>query len=299
MQPRIGFIGLGIMGKPMALNLIKAGYSLTVHSRSRPPVDAVAAAGAAVADSPRAVAEQADVVVTMVPDTPDVEAVLLGANGVIEAARAGLTVVDMSTISPQVTREIAARLKEKGTDMLDAPVSGGEPGAQAGTLSIMVGGDQEVFERCRPLFEVMGQKITYGGANGMGQTIKLCNQIICGLNLVAMGEGLVFAQRMGADLPTMIEAVSAGAAGSWMVSNLAPRAAKRDFAPGFMVKLQQKDLRLALEAAQENHLPLPGTALAQQLFRIVESTGEGNDGTQAIVKAIERLGNVQVGSADA
>ncbi|MBO2521633.1 MAG: 2-hydroxy-3-oxopropionate reductase [Firmicutes bacterium] len=293
-RPRIGFIGLGIMGRPMARNLLRAGYSLTVYNRSRGPVDELAAEGAAPAGSPAELAAESDVIITIVTDSPDVEEVIAGERGVIHGARPGSAVIDMSTISPKVARELAARLAQKGVAMLDAPVSGGDKGAREGTLSIMVGGDREVFESCLPVLEAMGKTIVHVGENGMGQTVKLCNQIICSLNLLAVAEGLAFAAKAGADLEKVLQVVTRGAAGSWMLENLGPKMVAGDYAPGFMVKLQQKDLRLALEAAAEAGMPLPGTALVQQLFRHVEAKGFGSEGTQALVKALEALGDVRV-----
>lgn len=296
MSEKIGFIGLGLMGQPMARNLIAAGYDLTVWNRSRPGIDELLEAGAAAGDSAKDVAGKTDVVITMLPDSPDVEQVVLGEKGVLEGARSGMTLIDMSTISPQVTRDIAAKLSDRGVSMLDAPVSGGDTGAKAGTLSIMVGGDEDVFDKCLPLFEAMGKNIVHAGPNGMGQTFKLCNQVVAALNIMSMCEGLTLAAKAGADLNTMIEAVSAGAAGSWMMTNLAPKVAARDYAPGFFVRLQQKDLRLVLEAAGELDLPMPGVALVNQLLRAVEASGEGELGTQALIKAYERLAAVEVGS---
>lgn len=297
-RPRIGFIGLGIMGRPMAKNLLKAGYTVTAWNRSRPGLDDVVRAGAAEAGSAKEVAARSDVIITMVTDSPDVEQVVLGPNGIIEGARPGAIVIDMSTISPEVTRRIAARLAERSIHMLDAPVSGGDQGAIAGTLSIMVGGEREVFEQCRPIFEAMGKKIVYCGGHGMGQTVKLCNQIAVCLTNLATCETMVFASRLGVDLDVMLEALGGGAASSWQLLNLGPRMMKRDFAPGFMVRLQQKDLRLILEAARAAHLPLPGVSLVHQLFTAVEADGCGDEGTQALVKALEKLGNVEVrGSA--
>lgn len=295
MPKQIGFIGLGIMGRPMVKNLLKSGFPVTVWNRSRPGIDECVAAGASEAGSPSEVASRSEVVITMVTDSPDVEQVVLGEGGVIEGVRPGAVVIDMSTISPQVTRGIAERLREKGVRMLDAPVSGGDKGAIEGTLSIMVGGDASTFEECLPIFQAMGKRITHLGPNGAGQTCKLCNQIVGAINLLAVSECLVFAQRQGIDLEKMLEAVGGGAAHSWGLVNLGPKMAKRDFAPGFMVKLQQKDLRLALEAAAQGNLPLPGTALAHQLFRAVEASGGGDLGTQALVLALEKLGEVKVG----
>jgi 3-hydroxyisobutyrate dehydrogenase len=294
MADRIGFIGLGIMGRPMALNLHQAGFEVIAWNRTAAKVEVVVAEGLLRGDSPGHVAAQADITITMVRDSPDVEAVVLGPGGVIEGARAGSVVIDMSTISPEVTRAIAARLREQGVHMLDAPVSGGDVGAQQGTLSIMVGGEPDAFERCRPVFEAMGKTITHCGPNGTGQTVKLCNQIVCGLNILAMSEALCFAAKAGVDLRVMHQAISAGAAGSWMLTNLAPKVLDRDFAPGFTVDLQQKDLKLALDSAREIDAVLPGTGLVHQLFRALQAQGEGSDGTQALAKALERLSGTEI-----
>lgn len=295
---RVGFIGLGIMGQSMAANLLKAGYELTVWNRTASRMKPLLDAGARGASSPREAAASADVVITIVTDSPDVEQVLLGDDGVIHGAAPGTIVIDMSTISPERTVSMARRLAEKEIFMLDAPVTGGDVGAREGTLSIMVGGDEAVFERCRPLFEAMGRHIVHVGANGSGQTVKLSNQVIVALNLLAMAEGLAFAAKAGVDLQKMLSVVQKGAAGSWALDNLAPRVLRGDFDPGFMVKLQQKDLRLALETAEAVNLPLLGTGLVQQLLRSVQAHGEEDDGTQAIVKALERLGNFQLPTRD-
>jgi 3-hydroxyisobutyrate dehydrogenase len=294
MEERIGFIGLGIMGRPMAGHLLEAGYPVTVWNRSRPAMEVLAGKGAQVAGGPAGVARCSDVVITMVSDSPDVEQVVLGPGGVLEGAHPGLVVVDMTTISPKVTRRVAAACQEKGVDMLDAPVSGGQRGAEAAALSIMVGGSKEVFLRCRPILDKLGTNIVHVGAHGMGQTVKLCNQVICGLNILATAEGLALAAKAGADPNVALDVVTKGAAGSWMLENLGPKMVAGDYAPGFMVKLQLKDLRLALEAAAELELPLPGTALAQELFRAAAAYGCGDEGTQALAKALERLGNVQI-----
>jgi 3-hydroxyisobutyrate dehydrogenase len=288
---RIGFIGLGIMGRPMARDLLRAGFPLTVWNRSRPGIDAVVAEGAQEAGSPRAVAERSDIVITMVGDSPDVEQVALGPDGIIEGAHEGLVHIDMSTISPSVVRAIAERHGERGAEMLDAPVSGGEQGAIDGTLSIMVGGKQDVFERCRPVFEALGKTLVYCGPSGSGQVVKLCNQVVVALNNLALSEALVLAAKAGVAPATMIEAVRSGAGSSWAVQNLAPRILKGDFAPGFKVWHQQKDLRIALELARESSTPLPGTALVHQLFASLEAEGLGEEGTQALVKALEKLAN--------
>ena len=288
---KIGFIGLGIMGRPMAKNLLKAGFSLTVWNRSRPGIDALVAEGAEEAGSPRGVAERSSVVITILGDSADTEQVALGERGVIEGAHEGLVHIDMSTISPAVTRSLAARYADAGGEMLDAPVSGGEQGAIDATLSIMAGGKQDVFERCRPLFEALGSTIVYCGPSGAGQIVKLCNQVIVALNNLAMSEALVLAAKAGVPPATMLEAVRAGAASSWALHNLAPRVLSGDFRPGFKIAHQQKDLRLALELAHQGSTPLPGTALVHQLFAALEAEGLGEAGTQALVKALEKLAN--------
>jgi 3-hydroxyisobutyrate dehydrogenase len=285
--PRIGFIGLGIMGRPMARNLLRAGYPLTVWNRSRPGIDALAAEGAAAANNPREVADRSDVVITIVGDSPDVEQVALGPNGLIEGAHEGLVHIDMTTISPEVTRRIAARLAEAAVEMLDAPVSGGEPGAINATLSIMVGGNELTFERRRPIFEALGRKIVYCGPGGSGQVVKLCNQVVVGLNNLAVCEALVLCVNSGVDPRRMLEAIGAGAASSWAVHNLAPKMLDRDFAPGFKIEHQLKDLQHALSLAVQNGADLPGTSLVSDLFARLEAVGIGSEGTQALIKALE------------
>lgn len=295
---RIGFIGLGIMGKPMAHNLLKAGYSLTVYNRSDGPVEELVAAGATAAASPQAVAANADVIITIVTDTPDVQQVLLGENSVIHTITQDAVVIDMSTISPTATREIASMIQEKGASMLDAPVSGGEGGAIASTLSIMVGGEEAVFNRCLPIFETLGKNIVHIGQSGAGQLTKLCNQIAVAVTNLAMSEALIFGAKAGLDLKKMQHAIQGGAAGSWQLSNLAPRVLERDFAPGFMVKLQQKDLRLVLQEADRLKLSLPATSLVHHLFHALESQGAGDEGTQALVRVLEQLAGVEVKQED-
>ncbi len=294
MPQRIGFIGLGIMGKPMARNLLKAGYSLTVYSRKPEAVEAMITEGAQGAQSPREVGECADVVITMVTDTPDVQQVVLGSEGVLGGLQPGSTIIDMSAISPTVTREIATTTQSKGVHFLDAPVSGGEGGAIAGTLSIMVGGEASVFDACLPMFQAMGKNIIHVGPSGSGQLVKLCNQIAVAVTNLAMSEALIFAAKAGVNLERMHQAISGGAAGSWQLSNLAPRIFQRDFAPGFMVKLQQKDLRLVLQEADRLRLALPATSLVHTLFNALETMGAENDGTQALIKVLERLAEVEV-----
>ena len=295
MSEKVGFIGLGIMGMPMARNLLKAGFAVVAYNRTATKAEQLVKEGAGKANSPGELARGCPVLITIVSDTPDVDEVILGRGGVIEGVKSGSVVIDMSTISPQATREIAARLKEKGAAMLDAPVSGGDIGALNATLSIMVGGDAEVFQRCRPILTAMGKNIVHVGPNGMGQTVKLMNQILVAGNLNAVAEAMLFAQKSGADLEKALSAVKEGAAGSWVLSNLGPRIIKRDFSPGFMVDLIQKDLKLIMEAAAEMRLPLPATGLIHQMYYSLQCSGEGRSGTQALVKALERIAGVEVG----
>jgi len=293
---KIGFIGLGVMGKPMALNLLKAGYPLTIWNRTRSKMDEVIALGASGADSPKEVAEKSDIVVTMVTDSPDVEEVILGPEGVIHGAHPSLILIDMSTISPTVARKLSEELSKRGVKMLDAPVSGGEVGAKEATLSIMIGGPEETFMECLPIFRVLGKRITHMGPSGTGQTTKLCNQVICALNIQAVAEGLMLGAKAGIDLRKLLDVVTAGAAGSWMLSNLGPKMVDRDFRPGFKIKHQQKDLRLVLSFAAELGLPLPGTALVHQMLRAVEAEGMGDKGTQAAIVAMEKLAGAKLTS---
>ena len=288
---RIGFIGLGIMGVPMVANLIEAGFVPTVWNRSQPGVDACVELGATSADSPQAVAEVSDILITIVTDSPDVESVLVGRDdAAIHGLAPGSVVIDMSTISPAVTRDVASKLSERGVSMLDAPVSGGDTGAKAGTLSIMVGGDADVLERCLPVLEAMGATITHCGPTGAGQTVKLCNQVAIAGALLGVCEALSLAYKSGVDQERMLAAISAGAAGSWQLTNLGPKIAVEDYAPGFMVKLMQKDLRLALEAGGDVLQPLPNTSLVQQLYYQLQSSGLGDEGTQALARVIAGLG---------
>lgn len=292
-KPVVGFIGLGIMGQPMARNLLKAGFGLVVYTRTRPKADGLLAEGALWADSPAAVARQAPMVITMVADSPDVEQVVLGPQGIIEGVRPGGVVIDMSTVSPRVERAIAQQLATRGVAYMDAPVSGGSWGAIQGTLAIMVGGEEDAFRRALPIFEAMGKSITYMGPSGAGQVTKLVNQVLVAVTLSGVAEALVFGAKAGADLLKTIEAVKGGAAGSWQLANLGPRIVKGDFAPGFMITLQLKDLRLILEMAQELALPLPLTALVAQIYRAAAVDGKGECGTQAVATVLERLAGVQ------
>lgn len=286
---RVGFIGLGIMGAPMAANLLKAGFEVTVWNRSPSRTKPLLEAGARGEESPAKVAAASEVTLSCVTNSGDVEEVALGPEGVIHGAKPGSVYIDCSTISPDTARKVARELAERQVSMLDAPVSGGDVGAIAGTLAIMAGGEAAVFERCLPVLQAMGKTIVHVGPAGAGQVVKLCNQVAGGLNLLAAAEAVNLARRSGVDPAKMLEVVSAGAAGSWMLSNLAPRAVKGDYTPGFMVDLMQKDLRLVLDAANETHTPLPGTALVSQLFQSIQAEGRGTDGTQSLVDAIAKL----------
>jgi 3-hydroxyisobutyrate dehydrogenase len=257
-------------------------------------MDELVKEGALAGDSPADVAAQSDIVISCVSDTPDVEAVLLGENGVIAGARHGTLVIDMSTISPQATQVIAERLAERGITMVDAPVSGGSEGAARGTLSIMVGGEPEHVARAMPVFQAMGKTITHVGGVGSGQTVKLVNQILVVGNALAMSEALLFAQAGGVDVQKAFEAVSQGAGGSWMFSNRGPQILARDWRPGFTIDLQQKDLRLVLDAADERGVPLMGTSTIFQLYRTLQARGLGGDGNHALIKALEYLAGFEV-----
>ena len=294
MSERIGFIGLGIMGQGMAANLLKAGFPLTVWNRTVTRMQELVAQGAHAGASPADVAERSDVVVICVSDTPDVQAVILGKHGVIHGARPGALVIDCSTISPQATREMAAALAEKGVFLLDAPVSGGSEGAAKGTLSIMVGGESEPFARALPVFQAMGKTITHVGRHGAGQTAKLVNQVLVVGNCIAMCEALLLAQAGGVDLQKTYNAISQGAAGSWMFTHRAPQIMQRDWRPGFTIDLQQKDLRLVLEAADELGAPVPVTSLVFQLYRTLQAHGLGSEGNHALIKALEYLAGFEI-----
>jgi len=293
----VGFVGLGIMGRPMAEHLLHAGYPLYLYTRTASKAQTLVEHGATWCDSPAAVARQCNVLVTMVPDTPDVDAVLFGTDGAVETLSSGACVIDMSTISPAATREFARRLSEKGVSLLDAPVTGGDVGARDGTLTIMVGGEQAVFERVRPILELLGRRVVHVGPSGSGQTFKACNQVLCAVNMIGVAEALTLAKRSGLDPQLVIETLSSGAGGSWALAYLGPKIADADHAPGFMIELMQKDLRIVQSAGQELRVGLPGVALAQQLFRAVEAEeGGGRLGTQAMARAIEKLAGVSPGA---
>ena len=271
----VGFIGLGIMGRPMATNLLTAGVTLTVHSRSIGPVDELAAAGAARAATPREVAAASDIVITMLPDSPEVEAVVLGEGGLIDGAEAGGLVIDMSTIDPDVTRRVASALTERGVDALDAPVSGGERGAIDGTLSIMVGGESAAFERARPLFDVLGSKAVHIGPAGAGQVAKACNQLVVASTIEAVAEAIALAERAGVDAARVREALLGGFAGSKILEVHGQRMLDRAFEPGFRVRLHAKDARIIRDLAREVDLSLPGFEPVAAALDRLASTGGG------------------------
>jgi 3-hydroxyisobutyrate dehydrogenase-like beta-hydroxyacid dehydrogenase len=286
----IGWIGTGIMGAPMARRLLGGGHRVRVFNRSPEKARVMAADGAIVAADAAACAAGAEVVFMMVPDTPDVEATVAR---IEPGLNSGQIVVDMSTVAPAGERAVSARLKAKGVDYLDAPVSGGDVGAREGTLAIMVGGDVAAFERVRPLFELMGKRITHMGAAGAGQMTKLANQIAVALALEAAAEAIKFAKAGGLDAARMVEAIGSGAAGSWQLSNLGPKIIAGDYRPGFFIRLIRKDLRLVAEAAHDGGLALPGLALMTSMFNSAAVLGHDLDGTQAVAAALDRLANVK------
>ena len=294
---RVGFIGLGIMGAPMARNLLKGGHALFLHSHGGVPPELVGAAGGTACGSGREVAEAAEVVIVMVPDTPHVGEVLFGQGGVAEGLAPGKTVVDMSSISPLATKEYAKRINEKGCAYLDAPVSGGEVGAKAGSLSIMVGGPEAAFATVRPLFELMGQNITLVGGNGDGQTAKVANQIVVALTIEAVGEALLFASKAGADPAKVRQALMGGFAGSRILEVHGERMVKRTFQPGFRIELHQKDLNLALQAARALGVSLPNTATCQELFNACAAHGGAGWDHSGLVRALEIMANHAIGAA--
>ncbi len=290
---KLGFIGLGIMGKPMAGHLVAAGHEVWLHSRSGVPQESKDKGGKPCA-SAKEVAQNADVIFLMLPDTPDVEKVLFGAGGVAEGLSKGKTVVDMSSIAPLATRDFAQRINELGCDYLDAPVSGGEVGAKGGTLTIMVGGPEAAFDRVKPYFERMGKNITLVGGNGDGQTCKVANQIIVALNIEAVAEALLFASKAGADPAKVRQALMGGFAASRILEVHGERMIKRTFQPGFRIELHQKDLGLALAGARALGLALPHTASAQQLFSACVANGGAGWDHSALVKALELMGRHEV-----
>jgi 2-hydroxy-3-oxopropionate reductase len=290
----IGFIGLGIMGKPMSKNLIKAAYSLIVHDVNREPVRELVASGAQEAFSAREVAERSQVVITMLPNSPDVREVALGKDGIIEAARPGLIYIDMSSIAPQAAQEVAARMAEKGVHMLDAPVSGGQPGAIAGTLAIMVGGDEETFLQVRPILQVMGKSVERVGDIGAGNTAKLANQIMVAVNIAGLSEALVLGCKAGVDPDRIFQAVRGGLAGSNCLNAKAPLIMERKFDPGFRIRLHIKDLANALETGRSVGVPLPLTSLVMEFMQALRVAGDEEKDHGALVLFFERLAGMEV-----
>jgi len=288
---KVGFIGMGIMGQPMAANLLKAGFLLTVFNRTVSKCEPMAALGATIARSPRELAERSDVVIVMVADTPDVEHVLFSEAGVWRGVKQGMIVIDMSTISPRATLHFSERLREKGCEMLDAPVSGGEKGAREKTLGIMVGGKHEVFERCLPLFQAMGKTIIYAGSSGTGQKTKLVNQAVGAINLLATVEGLRLARAAGLDAEVTLRAISSGAASSWMLTNLGPKILSNDFAPGFSIRLQNKDLKLATELIADVKGEYPGAKLVSSLFAEAVRCGLEDLGNHGLINLWRETGH--------
>jgi 2-hydroxy-3-oxopropionate reductase len=290
----LGFVGLGIMGKPMARNLLKAGFALRVASRSLPPVEELVAAGAERARDARECAEGRDAVITMLPDSPDSEAVILGPRGVLEGSARGSVVIDMSSIAPAVSQKIAAACEANGVDFLDAPVSGGEPGAVAGQLAIMAGGKREVFDRARPLFERLGKSAVLCGGYGAGNTVKLCNQVIVAANIEAVSEALVLGKKAGLDPAVVFEAIRGGLAGSNVLNAKAPMMIEGSFAPGFRIRLHRKDLANALLTGRELGVPLPVTALIQQMVEALVVNGKGDRDHSAIANFIEQMADTTI-----
>jgi 2-hydroxy-3-oxopropionate reductase len=290
----VGFIGLGIMGKPMAENLIEAGYDLVVYNRTREKAEDLE--GATVADTPKEVAEQSDIIITMLPDSPQVEEVLAGEDGVLEGVEDGDLIVDMSTISPVVTEELSQKAQEKGSSMLDAPVSGGDVGAIEGTLSIMVGGSEEDFERARPLFEVMGDTVTHVGPVGTGQVVKAANQIVVALTIEAVSEALVLGSKGGVSPEKILDVLGGGLAGNKVMEVKREKMLTHSFDPGFRVELHHKDLGIALAAGREYGVTLPVTAVVDQMLETLKMRGRGVQDHSALLTLIEESSGYEIGS---
>jgi 2-hydroxy-3-oxopropionate reductase len=296
MAEAVGFIGLGIMGRPMAKNLMEAGYELVLHNRSPEKAEELAKEGnATAAGSPREAAEACDIIITMLPDSPDVEAVVVGDGGVLEGIRDGALLVDMSTISPVVTEELSEKVREKGASMLDAPVSGGDVGAIDGALSIMVGGSEEDFERARPLFDVMGKVATHVGPIGAGQVVKACNQIVVALTIEAVSEALVLGSRGGVAPEKLVEALSGGLAGSAVMEAKKEKFFSHDFEPGFRIELHHKDLGIALAAGREYGVALPVTAIVDQMLEASKAKGRGDQDHSALLTLLEEAAQHEIG----
>jgi len=295
---RVGFIGLGLMGKPMSKRILQNGHELLVFNRSRGPVEELVALGAKAADSPKDVACKSEFVILMLPDSPDVEKVVLGPDGIYEGANKDLIVINMSTISPFTEIKIAEVLRQKGIYYLDAPVSGSTPAAEAGTLTIMVGGPREAFERSLPILRCMGKNIHYMGNNGAGQFTKLCNQIAVSLNLLGTCEAILLASKAGLDLLKVIEVIGSGAGSSWQLLNLGPKIVAKDFTPGFKAEHLRKDLKIISEVSEQLGLPLFGTTITYQLVKSLVENGMGKCGTQSLITVLEQLSKHRVMSSN-
>lgn len=289
----VGFVGLGIMGKPMAENLLNAGYSVVGYNRSPEAIDDLVSKGADRAATPRETGEMADVIITCLSDSEVVESLILGDGGIAEGVSDGDTVIDMSTIKPTVTERITAELDDLGVSMLDAPISGGEEGAIDGTLSIMVGGDESTLAEHRDLFEVMGETITHCGGNGAGQVTKACNQIVVSVTMEAISEALVFAEKAGADLDAVVEAISGGAAGCWALDHRAPSMIRGDFEPGFFASYQYKDLKIATDAGEAYGAPMPATELTHEMYKSMVENGHGQDDNSGILQIVEQMAGAE------
>lgn len=296
MKKKVGFIGLGIMGKPMAMNLLKAGFNLVVFSRSKRPVEDLVKEKTLSANSPKEVAERSEVIITMLPDSPEVQEVILGKDGVIQGIKPGSVVIDMSSINPLVTQEIAKVLKEKEVKMLDAPVSGGESGAVQGTLAIMVGGEEKVFNDCMEIFKAMGKNIVHVGEIGAGGFVKLVNQIIVALNIAAVGEAFTLGVKAGLDPQVIYQAIRGGLAGSSVLETKAPMIFGRNFKPGFKIRLHHKDLKNALSTAKDLGVPLPLSSLVQQFLISLMTDGRGDEDHSALATFFEKMARVEIKS---
>jgi len=297
-KPTIGFIGLGIMGKPMARNLLDAGFPLVVHNRSRQAVDELAAAGATAASSPCEVAGGSDVVITILPDSPDVELVALGPDGLLEGAHPGLIYVDMSTIAPAVAIQVAEALAEVGARCLDAPVSGGDVGARQGTLSIMVGGDEATFAEVQPIFDVLGKSAVLCGPNGAGQTVKACNQVLVAVTIAGVGEALTLGAKAGVDPAKIVQVLGAGLARCGILEVRGPRMVHGDFEPGFRLRLHYKDMNIVRQTSKDYQVPLPVTAAVHELFTTAISRGRGDLDHSGLLTVIEDLAGIQARTAE-
>jgi len=294
MNPSLGFMGLGLMGKPMALNLLMAGYPLTVWNRTAEKMTPLLEAGAKPAKNPADLAKQSEIIFVMITDAPQVREVVLGEQGIIHGAKPGTIIIDTSSIAPSAEREISRKLAAEEIHLLDAPVSGGPEGAAKGTLAIMVGGDEDIFKTALPVLQALGKTIRYVGGPGMGQLVKLCNQVACALNILAMSEAFLLAQRGGADMALVREVLMGGAAGSWMLENWGPKILANDYTPGFTVANFQKDLRNVMQEATDLQISLPGAALAHQLYHANEIAGESQESNVAIFKTLLRLAGQRI-----